>query len=333
MALLAAVCWTAEAHAPEEEMAEAAHNLLAALPPELKAKAVFAWDDAEKVNWHFIPRARKGLSIKEMRGDQRDLTYGLLSSALSHKGYLKATTIMSLEQILLEIEQGKGPVRDPELYFVSVFGEPSAKGTWAWRFEGHHLSMNFTIVNGKYVSATPSFFGTNPGEVREGPRKGLRVLGAEEDMGRELAKSLTPEQAKLAVFSETAPPDVITGADRNARMLEPHGVPLAKLSAKQAETFWRIVEAYIGRARGELASAELEEIRGSGPEKLFFAWAGALEPGKGHYYRVQGPTFLLEYDNTQNNANHVHAVWRDLKNDFGDDILRRHYEESPHHKK
>lgn len=332
MALLSAVCCSARAHAPEEEMAEAAVHFLAALPPDLKAKAVFAWDDAEKFNWHFIPKSRKGLSIKEMRGDQRSLAYGLLSSALSHRGYLKATTIMSLEQILQDIEQGRGPVRDPDLYFVSIFGQPSAKGTWGWRFEGHHLSMSFTMVNGKYVSATPSFFGTNPGEVREGPRKGLRVMGEEEDLGRALAKSLSPEQAKLAIFSETAPPDVITGADRNARLLEPLGLPLAKLNAKQAETFWRIVETYVGRARGELASAELAEIKASGPDKLHFAWAGPLEVGKGHYYRIQGPTFLIEYDNTQNNANHVHAVWRDLKNDFGDDILRRHYEENPHPK-
>jgi len=317
------------ADTPAGEMAEAAKNLLAALTPEQKAKAVFELKDGERFNWHFIPRDRKGLPLKEMSTTQRHLAYGLLSSALSQRGFVKATTIMSLEEILKEIEQGSGPARDPERYFVTIFGAPDGTGTWGWRVEGHHLSLNFTVVAGKAVSVTPSFFGSNPGEVRNGTRKGLRVLAAEEDLARQLVKSLNADQKKAALVSETAPKEILTGADRKAKALEPMGLSGAKMNPEQSGLLWRIVQEYVYRCRPELADLDLKKIEQGGREKLHFAWAGSLEPREGHYYRVQGPTFLLEYDNTQNNANHVHAVWRDFENDFGEDLLRRHYQQ--HH--
>lgn len=316
------------AHDPvAEHMALTANNFLAALSEEQRAKATFDFKDEERVNWHFVPRSRKGLSIKEMRGDQRALAHALLNSGLSHKGYFKATTIMSLEQILHEMEQGRGNVRDPELYFVSVFGKPDGHGTWGWRVEGHHLSLNFTLADG-HVSATPSFMGTNPAEVRQGPRKGLRVLALEEDLARKLVQSLSGEQKRSAIYADKAPSDIITGADRKAKVLEPKGVTLKSLNKSQQELLRALIREYIYWARGELADQEYAEIEEADPAQIHFAWAGSTEPNQGHYYRVQGPTFLLEYDNTQNNANHVHAVWRDLKNDFGDDILREHYDES-----
>src|SRR5256885_16897670 len=200
-----------------EEMASAANNLLATLTPEQAARASYPLNDAERFNWHFIPRERKGLPFKEMAPEQKHLAHALLSTALSHQGYLKASTIMSLEQVLRELEQGKGPTRDPELYFLTLFGNPDPQLTWGWRVEGHHLSLNFLLAAGHEIAVTPSFLGSNPGEVREGPRKGLRVLGAEEDLARQLVGSLTEEQKKVAIYTNTAPREIITGNDRKAR--------------------------------------------------------------------------------------------------------------------
>lgn len=314
------------AHGVSEDMMEAAQAFLAALPDEKRAKAVFELKNEERFNWHFIPKERKGLSIKEMDPHQKALAHALLSSGMSHRGYFKANAIMSMEQILHDMEN-KNPRRDPEGYFVSIFGKPESHGNWAWRFEGHHLALNFTVA-GHDVSVTPSFMGTNPGEVREGTRKGLRVLGREEDLARELVKSLNAEQKKVAIFTDKAPADIITGADRKARVLEPKGIAKAKLNETQQQLLTSLIEEYLYRARPEVADAEMREVEAAGGEQIHFAWAGSTEPKEGHYYRVQGLTFLLEYDNTQNNANHVHAVWRDLKNDFGEDILRKHYDES-----
>ncbi len=314
------------AHGVADEMAGAAKNLVAALSDEQRGKAVFDLTNDERFNWHFIPKERKGLPIKEMTSEQRALAHALLSSGLSHRGYLKAATIMSLEQILRDMEKGKGPVRDPERYFFSIFGTPESH-TWGWRVEGHHLSLNFT-VSGDDVAVTPSFMGTNPAEVREGPRKGLRVLGVEEDLARDLVKSLNEEQRKVALYTNTAPSDIITAADRKAHSLDPKGIALSALNKSQKEALFSIIKEFVFRARPEVAEKEFASIHQVSGSKIFFAWAGSMERGAGHYYRVQGPDFLLEYDNTQNNANHVHAVWRDLKNDFGQDLLRQHYDEA-----
>jgi hypothetical protein len=327
--MLASLALPARAHTVAEEMAEAAQNFLASLGPELKAQATFTLTDTERENWHFIPRDRKGLSLKEMSPAQRHLAHALLASSLSHRGYLQATTIMSLEDILRDLEQGRGPVRDPERYFVSVFGEPGAKAVWGWRFEGHHVSLNFTLANGA-VTGTPSMFGTNPAEVRTGPRAGLRVLGREEDLGRTLVRSLNDEQRKEAIISSTAPADVLSVPGQRAKLLEPPGLSASKLTPVQRDTLKQIVAEYVHRCREELAATDLAKIEAAGWDKLQFAWAGSIEPGQGSYYRVQGPSFILELDNTQNNANHIHAVWRDFANDFGEDLLKRHYEQSPH---
>ena len=315
------------AHGVGDEMAEAANAFLASLPEEKRAKAVFEFKDDERLNWHFVPKARKGLPLKEMEPHQQALAHALLNSGLSHRGYFKANAIMSLEQILREMEGARGAHRDPAMYFVSIFGKPESHGNWAWRFEGHHLALNFTIA-GDGVSVTPTFMGTNPAEVRGGPRKGLRVLGTEEDLARELVQSLNAQQQKVAIYTNKAPSDIITGADRKARVLEPKGIAKAKLNSEQQELLDSVIKEYLYRARPEVADKEWKEVEEAGAEQIWFAWGGPTEPGKGHYYRVQGPTFLLEYDNTQNNANHVHAVWRDLKNDFGEDILRKHYDEA-----
>ena len=315
-----------------KEMTAAANNFLAALATEQAAKATYALTDNERFNWHFIPRERKGLPLKEMAPEQKHLAHALLSTALSHRGYLKASTIMSLEQVLRDLEQGKGPTRDPELYFVTIFGKPDSKGTWGWRVEGHHLALNFMLVDGKEVSVTPSFLGSNPGEIREGPRKGLRVLDGEEDLARQLVKSLNDAQKKVAIYTNNAPREIITGNDRKAKALTPMGISAAKLNKAQTELLWQLIKEYVYRYRPELADQDLKRIETGGAKSLYFAWAGSVEPKEGHYYRVQGPTFLMEYDNTQNNANHIHAVWRDVERDFGDDLLRQHYDRVPHEK-
>ena len=312
---------------PVEEMTSAARNFLAALTPEQRAKATFAMNADERQNWHFIPKERLGLTLKEMTPPQRHLAYGLLNTALSSKGYVKATTIMSLEQILQDMEgpNRKFP-RDPELYHFSIFGNPDAQGTWGWRVEGHHLSQNFTIVDGTFAAATPNFMGTNPGEVKKGPRAGIRVLGVEEDLARALVKSLDEAQRQEAVFSKQAPDDIVTSAARVAAITNTVGLPVARMNAGQQVIVEQILKEYCGRLRGEIATADLAKIDAAGRGAIRFGWAGGFERGERHYFRLQGPTFLLEYDNTQNDANHAHSVWRDFNNDFGRDVLKAHLE-------
>jgi hypothetical protein len=317
------------AHPPARDMADAAKQFLAALTPEQQAKATFEFKNDERFNWHFIPRERKGLPFKEMNSEQRHLALALLQSALSEKGYLKATNVMlTVEQVLRELEN-QSARRDPGRYCLTLFGNP-AKSPWGWRMEGHHLSLNFTVGDDHLPAITPSFFGSNPAEVPHGPHKGLRNFAAEEDLGRQLVKSLDDEQRKTAVLGGDAPGDILTGASRKADRLQPLGIAAARLTKSQQELLWSLLKEYVHKYRSEIADAEWKKIQAAGVEQLHFAWAGALEPRQKHYYRIQGPAFLIEYDNTQNDANHVHTVWRDLENDFGGDLLRKHYEQVPH---
>lgn len=323
------------AHEAAQQMADTAHAFLTSLPAESKSKAHFALTDEERLNWHFIPRERKGLPIKEMAQDQRLLAHALLNTGLSYRGYIKATTIMSLEEVLYTIE-GAGDEtkreaarlkRDPERYFFSIFGEPAMTGIWGWRVEGHHLSLNFTIKDGQLMRATPSFFGSNPGEVRMGNRSGLRVLGQEEDLGRKLVKSLDEAQWKKALVNEVAPKEMLTEAKRTVVPLSPDGISDADLNAEQKAMLHQIIREFLFRVRPEIAEENWKEILASGP--VHFAWAGGRESKQPHYYSVQGKTFLLEYDNTQNDSNHVHSVWRDFDSDFGTDLLGEHLK-APH---
>ncbi|WP_395748611.1 DUF3500 domain-containing protein [Prosthecobacter sp.] len=323
----------AEAHDAGAQMSAIAKVFLAALTPEQKAKASFEFAAEERENWHFIPRERKGLPLKEMTPQQRLLAHALLNTGLSFRGSAKAVTIMSLEEVLYQIEgadESKRAAtrekRDPEKYYVSIFGEPADKGAWGWRVEGHHLSLNFTIKDGQMLRATPSFMGTNPGEIRQGPLTGLRVLGVEEELGRELVKSLTPEQFKTAFVDTVAPKEMITAAEHKVSALSPAGLADSALDEKQKAMLTRLIDEYIERLRPEIAEAARAEFKAAGT--IFFAWAGGKERGEPHYYRVQGKTFLLEYDNTQNDANHVHSVWRSFDGDFGRDVLGEHVKQA-----
>jgi len=331
IAALLFVAASVRAHPAAEEMAAAANKLLASFDAAQKTKAQFEFKADDRLDWHYIPKDRKGLTLREMSVEQRQLAHALLLTGFSPHGYAKATNVISLEPVLQELEgTGRTFPRDAGLYHVFIFGTPEPKGTWGWRFEGHHLSANFTIIKGEYFGSTPSFFGSNPAEIRQGPRKGMRALAGEEDRGRELIKSLDAEQRKAAIFDATAPKEIFTAAKRKVQALESAGIMAARLSPEQRGLLMKLIEEYVKRVRPELASEDLRKINQAGVEKIQFAWAGGIEKGEGHYYRVQGPTFLLEYDNTQNNNNHIHAVWRDFANDFGEDLLRKHYAERPH---
>lgn len=311
-------------------MTASATQFLAALNEEQRARARFAFEDEERLNWHFIPRPRKGLPLKEMTEAQRKLAEALLRTGLGDPGYVKVTTIIQLENVLKEIEKGSGPVRDPELYYFSVFGDPGMKGRWGWRVEGHHISFNFTVVNGTMVATTPAFLGANPAEVREGPKTGLRVLAAEEDLARALVRSLDEKQQMQAIIEKTAPRDIISMNSQKANSLEPAGLSWSQMKPAQRKALENLIEVYLGRMPEDLASERRGKLKKSGMEKVHLAWAGGIAIREPHYYRIQGPTFLVEYDNTQNNANHIHSVWRDFDGDFGRDLLREHYQISPH---
>ena len=311
-------------------MSDTAKRFLASLTPEQSSRAVFAFENDERMNWHFIPKERKGLPLKDMTGAQKHLANALLNAGLSQQGYIKATSIMSLEDVLRILEKDNGVRRNPEGYFFSIFGEPSETGVWGYRVEGHHLALNFTLKGGKVVGS-PNFLGANPAEVREGPRKGLRVLHAEEDLARALVTSLTPEQKKTAIVSKEAPKDIFTMASRKASIAgQPNGLQASKLNAKQRTMLQAVAEEYANNLPPLVAQDRLDRIKKAGTN-MYFVWAGGENRGDPHYYRIAAPDFLIEYDNTQNNANHIHSVWRDLTNDFGGDLLKDHYQ-STHNK-
>jgi Protein of unknown function (DUF3500) len=308
-------------------MADAAKAFLASLTPQQRSQATFQFTDEERLDWHYIPKPRKGLALRDMTPEQKQLAHALLAAGLSQQGYIKAVSIMSLDEVLKVLEGGKGPMRDPEGYFFTVFGEPSPTGNWGYRVEGHHVSQNFTIVNGKLQGA-PSFFGTNPAEIREGPRKGLRVLAREEDLGRQLVKSLTADQQKTAVFSKDAPKEILTEATRKAALNgQPNGLQAANMTAPQRAILQSLLDEYCQNMTDQIDQTREEQIKKAG-DKIYFAWAGGEEPGQGHYYRIQSPSFLVEFDDTQDNANHIHSVWRDFDGDFGLDLLKEHYQSS-----
>ena len=307
-------------------MSEAAKAYLAALTPEQRQRAVIPFASEERQNWHFIPLDnRKGLALREMTPAQKHLADALLSAGLSQQGIIKAHTIMRLEDILKENEKGKGPERDPEKYFVSIFGEPFEQGTWGYRFEGHHVAMNFTVVNGR-IASSPNFFGANPAEVKTGPRAGLRALKSEEDIAREFMQSLTPEQRSIAIVDKRAYPEILTSDSRKAALNgQPNGIPFSKLTTKQKDILTRLVTEYASNFPEVIAQARLEQFKKT-QNSLFFAWSGGIEKPDPHYYRLQTSAFMIEYDKTQDNANHIHSVWRDFDGDFGLDLLAQHYQ-------
>jgi hypothetical protein len=304
-------------------MNAAADHWLAGLNPEQRTKAALHFTNNERENFRYTPRNRAGLPLKEMTEAQRVAAMKLLESALSEKGKLKVTQIMLLEGILAELEKSTS-YRDAGKYFVAVFGQPGDPKGWGWRFEGHHMSLNFTVVEGRKVTLTPSFLGSNPAEVREGPHAKLRVLAAEEDLARSLVIALHSAGKSHVVFSDKPPGEILSGESRKATALDSVGLTASEMSETQRLALMDLIEEYTGRYRSEFAKADMAKIEKAGIENIRFGWSGGFKPGDAYYYRIQGPTFLIEAVNVQNNANHIHAVWRDLEGDFGRDILAEH---------
>ena len=307
----------------------AARAFLDTLTTQQRQRAQFPFVSDERFVWFYTPVARRGLTLKDMTEGQRTAAMNLLRAGLSEKGYAKAETIRALEDVLVELG-GDPRIRDRELYYFSVFGEPAADSTWGWRYEGHHLSQHWTIVNGRALVTTPQFFGANPAEVRRGPMTGVRALAAEEDLAYELLGSLDAEQRKLAVIDRKAPSDILTSNTRVAAMQKDLGVPYARLTPPQQALLMRLIEVHAAATLEPVARERLAKLHAAGLNGIKFGWMGGLDRSRGRYYRIQGPTFLIEFDNTQNDANHVHSVWRDFKGDFGRDLLSEHYRASPH---
>lgn len=307
-----------------KSLLKAAESFVAGLSADERKQAVYSFDDEERFNWHFVPKMRNGLHWKDMGPATQALGTDLLRASLSKSGWKKVETIRSLENVLREMENGNA-IRDPGLYTFTIFGSPSAKGTWGWRFEGHHLSLNWTMANGRVLATSPQFLGTNPAEVRSGPLKGTRALAIEEDLARELVTSLTAEQRKRAVVSDVAPSDIITGAARRAQIEGRKGIAFGAMSKRQQGLLLALIQEHASVQRPSVSKARMDRVRKERLDEVVFAWMGGLERGQGHYYRIQGDAFLIEYDNTQNSANHIHAVWRDFDGDFGVDLLKAHY--------
>ena len=327
-ALLASQADAARTFASVEAIA-AANTFLEALPAKLRAKTRFAFDSPERLNWHFIPKSREGASLLDLDDAQSELLGPLLASALSPEGLLSARGVLKHENILrfVESEAGVGNAsrRDPGLYYTTVFGAPSTSAPWGWRFEGHHLSVNVTQLPGSPPAVGPVFLGANPARVRSGPNEGFRLLADEEDLGRALVTMLAAERRQTALIRDTAFADIVTGNDPKVRSLDREGVSAESMSNGERQQLRRLVDLYLSRLTAESAAEARARLERSGFGKLHFAWAGGLESGQAHYYRVHGPTLLIEYDNTQNGANHIHTVYRDLDRDFGGDALRAHY--------
>ena len=337
---------------PEVIMADTANRLLDSLTEEQKGVALFEFGSEERLKWHYFPadgfreefgHDRRGVTFKRMNYTQRLLAHSLLNAGLSQSGFVKAGKVMLLEEIVRIIEDDNTGHRDAENYNVTIFGTPGQVGTWGWRVEGHHLSLNYTIKDGQLISSAPTFFGGNPHEVPQGPHKGMRALEKEEDLGRALVKSLDPKQRRQAIFLDVAPFDLVTLAARRAVLEgEPQGLPASKMNKSQKEMLTALLEEYANNMPPEIAAKRMKVVRETPSEQLFFGWAGSIErtppqlvvigrstddnrAEKGNYYRVQSPSFLVEYDNTQNRSNHSHSVWRDFQGDFGLDVLALHY--------
>jgi hypothetical protein len=311
----------------QTQIITAANTFIGTLDNKLKTKAQYSYEDSERSNWWFVPRARNGVSFHDLNEQQRQAAIVLMKASLSDQGYTKASAITSLETVLRGVENRSADdsYRDPLNYYFTFFGTPSADKPWGWRIEGHHLSLNFTSVNGLIESSTPSFMGSNPAIVPSGPEKGKQILKLETELGFQLVNSLNEDQLKVARFSETALPEIVSSNSRKAEHLEPKGIAYSTLTADQKKAFMQLLDVFVKNYQLGFSSKLMEKIRRAGIDNLSFGWAGSLKPGAGHYYRIQGPMLLIEYDNTQTNANHVHTVVRDLTNDFAEDILKEHY--------
>ena len=309
-----------------QEMVEATNAFVSSLSVQQRNNGIYTFEDEERFNWHFIPRDRKGVPFRSMNDSQRAAAQNVLQTFFSAKGYQRAEAVRSLESVLAEIEVNGRFDRDPELYFLTIFGTPGLDSNWALRYEGHHLAYNWTFVSGMGIASSPQFFGSNPAEVRSGEKIGTRVLSVEEDLGRDLVSALSADQKKMAILDLEVPGDIFTAAEREITRLENSGISYSELNSRQKRMLIALIDELASMQSEVIAEARMASIRSEGLEDIKFVWIGGIERGDPHYYRVQGSGFLIEYDNTQNNANHIHLVWRDFTGDFGRDLIRMHYQ-------
>lgn len=316
-----------------QDLSEKANAFLETLSKELRKKTVFSFEEEERFNMNYIPMPRLGPTFHDFNQNQKNAALELLKGSLSLEGYQKTVQIMELEKVLRVLEDDDNdkmpdgrPRRDSQNYHFCVFGTPSSNAVWGWRFEGHHVSLNFTSDSGTIVSATPTFFGSNPAIVKTGEQLGMQVLKKESVLGLRLVNSLTTHQLKTARFSKYAPQEIITANHRKAVGVDKKGILFSQLTDNQKKLFMQLLEVYIGNYIFDFSENLRNKINAAGIENLSFAWAGQLTEGKPYYYRIHGPMLLIEFDNIQNNANHIHTAVRDLTNDFAEDFLKQHYQ-------
>ena len=308
-------------------MAAACSDLLESLDAAQRARATFPYLDGERLFWYYPPLNRHGLPLLAMSDEQQRLAKRIMEASLSEKGYEQACAIIDHELILGEQERTEGSLhwaRDPGRYYFTIFGDPNGADPWGWRAEGHHLSLHFSIWERRVISMTPFFFGSNPAEVQHGSKRGLRILARREDLAFDLMESLDRAQQSRAIIYDKAPYDILTYNSSRAVLPREEGLPAQRLDAAQRALLTALVETYVGQVRSDVARHKLEHLRREGIDHLYVAWAGPVARREGHYYRIHGGNFLVEFDNCQNQANHVHSVWRDLENDFAQDVLRDH---------
>ncbi len=312
-------------------LAVTARTFLSTLNDRQRAVASFPFDDPERTRWAYVPQKRAGIPLQAMDAEQRGAAFGVLGTGLSERGTRLARGIIELEGTLRVLEGSLwGARRDPELYYLALFVGPGGAQPWGWRFEGHHLSVNVTDLGPHGQIVAPLFMGANPARVPSGPQEGSRLLAAEEDLAFELLHMLDPRQRARATIAAQTFGDILTRNDPRVGAVAFAGLPAAEMTIAQQRQLRRLLELYAGRMADSSAYRQLQRIENAGFERLHFAWAGAHQPREPHYYRIHGPTVLVEYDNSQSDANHIHTVWRDLENDFGGDLLRRHYARQPH---
>ena len=315
-----------------KEMAAACVKFVDSLSVDQKSKTLFHFNDGERVFWYYPPMNRHGLPLRDMDENQRSLAYALMSSGLSEAANTRAHQIIDHELILESIEKSEGIVsfvRDPDLYYWTVFGDPMGSDPWGWRVEGHHISIHMHIYRGEVISTTPFFFGSNPAIVPAGlPHAGRNILGSREDLALELASSLDSSQRSIAVIAEDAPFDILTYNSSKALIPKEEGIRGGQMSGSQKEMLTSLITEYTSQVRSDFEDKGVgkvfTQLRGDGVENFHFAWSGGMDHGQKHYYRIHSGDFVIEYDNRQNHANHIHSVLRDVENDFGIDVLREH---------
>lgn len=305
---------------PGASMVAAADRFLQVLDHSQKLQATFGYDDPERINWHFIPRDRKGIGLWDLDGAAQKAANDLVSTGLTAAGYQKVLEVRSLEEVLYLFEGGeeaeRRQKRHPHRYYVSIFGTPGAQGLWGWRFEGHHLSLNYSIKDGKVVSSTPEFFGANPGLIDAGPGRSLRVLGKREDIARQILKAGSNEDQGKIWLSKEAPNDIRGGGVAQPVVDKPQGMRFADMNSEQQQLLKDLLAEYLTAMPAPVVRERMNQIKQSGLDDIHFGWWGGSELNEPHHYVVQGRTFIIEYNNTQNSANHVHAIWRNLGGDF-----------------